>query len=332
MEDKTDIQLQIFRRIRDQLPGHVSLVDEVAEILGISNDSAYRRIRGEKQLSIQEVVKLAGIFKFSLDDVTDHRSDTVTFRANFLESGSYTFREWLESLLFITRETSKAGDAEVLFILNELNIFHLIQFPALCAFKLFFWQKSNLDFPEYREIIYRHEQQDTIIAALSEEITDLFVGVNTIELTTEECLNSILKQLVFYYEAGYFASRDDLLALCEELHRLVSHQKKQAELGYKFPYGRTPSGREGNFRLYYNDIILADNTIIIKAGEKKVTFITGNAINLMFTHNPAFFEYNERWGRNLLAKSVLISGTAEKERNRFFLKLRQQIDRVAGSV
>ncbi|RPI43231.1 MAG: hypothetical protein EHM46_04280 [Bacteroidetes bacterium] len=102
----------------------------------------------------------------------------------------------------ITRATSGSDDAEVLFILNELNIFHLLQFPALCAFKLFFWQKSNLDFPEYREIQYDHAQKDSQIAELSGEITDLFVRVNTIELTTEECLNSILKQLVFYDRWG----------------------------------------------------------------------------------------------------------------------------------
>ncbi|RPI43230.1 MAG: helix-turn-helix domain-containing protein [Bacteroidetes bacterium] len=93
MDQNQDIQLQIFRRIRDQLPGHVSLVDEVADILGVSNDSAYRRIRGEKALSIQEVSKLAETFRISLDDLTAGHSDTVTFRANFLRPGSYTFRE-----------------------------------------------------------------------------------------------------------------------------------------------------------------------------------------------------------------------------------------------
>jgi hypothetical protein len=52
----------------------------------------------------------------------------------------------------------------------------------------------------------------------------------------------------------------------------------------------------------------------------------------MQTHNKAFFEYNYHWGRNLLSKSILISGTAEKERNKFFLKLREQIIRIADQL
>ena len=69
MENQEDIQIRLFCVIRDQLPDHVSLVDEIAELLEISNDSSYRRIRGEKQLSLQEVQKLAGTFQLSLDDL-----------------------------------------------------------------------------------------------------------------------------------------------------------------------------------------------------------------------------------------------------------------------
>ena len=109
-------------------------------------------------------------------------------------------------------------------------------------------------------------------------------------------------------------------------------QQKQAELGLKFPYGKHPVGENGNYQLYRNDIILVDNTILIKSKDTQISIITSNAINLMLTHNHAFFEYNYNWGRNLLTKSILISGTAEKERNKFFLKLREQVYRVADQL
>jgi hypothetical protein len=332
MENKSDIQMQLFQRIRDQLPGHVSFVEEIAEILEISNDSAYRRIRGEKQISLQEVQKLAKIFNLSLDDLTGGQFDTVTFKANFLDGNNYSFTDWLDNLLQFTLEASRNDETEIFFILNELNIFHLIQFPEVCAFKLFFWQKSNLDFPDFREARFSLDNLDENTLRLSETITDLFVKVKTIEFTTKECLNSYLKQVLYYSEAGYFYSRKDALTICEKLHELVDHQQKQAEQGFKFPFGKPPSGRVGNFRLYHNDILLTDNTVIVKSGESGYTFLTSNAINLMQTHNRAFFDYNHRWGLNLLSKSVPISGTSEKERHRFFRSLREQIDGVAGQI
>jgi hypothetical protein len=267
-----------------------------------------------------------------VDDLMTSQVGTITFNASFLEEESYTFSDWLDNLLQFTKDTSAAGNAEAIFILNELNIFHLIQFPELCAFKLFFWQKSNLDFPNLKRERFSMDYLMDEIQKYSKEITELYVKIDTIEFTTREVLNSILKQFLFYTEAGYFNSRQDPLLLCGKLHDLIGHQQKQAELGYKFPYGTEPAGQEGNLRLYHNDIILADNTIIVKAGETRATYITSNAINLMQTYNRAYFEYNYQWGRNLLSKSVPISGTAEKERNKFFLLLHDQIDRVADGL
>ena len=332
MGNEADIQMQLFQNIRDQIPDHVSFVDEIAEVLEISNDSAYRRIRGEKALSLYEVQKLCQHFNFSVDDLAGSSIQTVTFKTDLLNEQSYSFQEWLRNLLSFTINTRKSEPAEVIFILNELNIFHMLQIPEVCAFKLFFWQKSNLDFTHYRNKCFSLDELNDEFINLTSEIIDHFVKINTIELTTEECLNSYLKQIMYYSEAGYFNSRDDALKLCEKLLDLINHQQEQAELGLKFPYGKHPVGEDGNFQLYHNDIILADNTILIKTEDTQTLFITSNAINLMQTHNKAFFEYNYNWGRNLLSKSILISGTAEKERNKFFLTLRNQINRVADQL
>jgi hypothetical protein len=332
MEYQDDIQIRMIRMIRDQLPDHMSLVDEIADLLEISNDSAYRRIRGEKPLSLQEVQKLAQTYKISLDDLVGNPSNSVTFKTNFLEEGSYSFVDWLKELLEFTTGASQAEESEAIFILNELSIFHIIQIPEVCAFKLFFWRKSNLDFPGYKELKYRVDDLNEEVLKLSKEIALHYVKVNTKEFTTEESLNSFLKQVLYYSEAGYFHSREDALVLCEKLHDLVDHQQQQAALGFKFPHGSAPSGVEGNFQLYHNDLILADNTILVKAGNTRATYLTSNAINLMQSHDRAFFEYNFAWGRNLLSKSVIISGTAEKERNRFFRVLHGKIDSVTKQL
>jgi hypothetical protein len=332
MENQEDIQIRLIRLIRDQLPDHVSMVDDIADLLEISNDSAYRRIRGEKPLSLHELQKLAGKFQISLDDLIGNPSNSVTFRTNFLEEGSYSFLDWLKGVLQFTMGASMGADAEVIFVLNELSIFHIIQVPEVCAFKLFFWKKSNLDFPAYRDLKFSIDDLDDEVLKLSEEITKHYVGINTIEFTTEESLNSYLKQVVYYSEAGYFNSREDAKVLCDKLHELVDHQQKQAALGFKFPNRKAPVGEEGNFQLYHNDLILVDNTILVKTGNGNATYLTSNAINLMVSYDKAFFEYNYAWGRNLLSKSVPISGTAEKERNRFFRILHEKIDAVKAKL
>ena len=329
MDNQEDIQIRLIRMIRDQLPDHVSMVDEIADLLEISNDSAYRRIRGEKALSLHEVQRLAGKFQISLDDLIGNPKNSVTFRTNFLEEGSYSFVDWMNEVLQFAVETSKIDNAEVIFILNELNIYHMVEVPEVCAFKLFFWRKSNLDFPGHRDLRFDVGLLDDEALRLSEEISRHYVRIKTIEFTTGESLNSILKQIVYYSEAGYFKSKEDAFILCDKLHELVDHLKRQAELGFKFSNtGIDPVGEDGNFQLFHNDLILADNTILVKAGDIRATYLTNNAINLIVSYDREYFDYNYAWGRNLLSKSVPISGTAEKERNRFFRTLHEKIDTV----
>ena len=327
-ENQEDIQIRLIRLIRDQLPAHVSLVDEIADLLEISTDSAYRRIRGEKPLSLHELQILAGTYQISVDDLLGNPSNSVTFRTSFLDEGKFSFVDWMENLLQFTKAASGIPDTEAIFILNELSIFQIIQVPEVCAFKLFFWRKSNLDFPGYRELKFHINHLEDEVLKIAEEITRNYVTVTTKEFTTEETLNSILKQVLYYSEAGYFNTREDALILCDKLDELVDHQQAQAVLGFKFPYGKNPVGKPGNFQLFHNDLILADNTILVKANNLCASYLTSNAINLMESRDRAFFEYNYAWGTNLLSKSLLISGTAEKERNRFFRVLHDKIDKV----
>ncbi len=332
MENDSDIQNQIFQKIMDQLPAHISLVDEISDVLEISADSAYRRIRGEKALSIYEVQKLCEKYRFSVDDLAGTSVNTVTFRASLLNEEGFNFVHYFESLLDDIKVVSGNEEAEVIFLLNEINLFQLIQVPEVCAFKLLYWQKSNLGFPQYRDRLFTFDILNEEIIKITSAITELYTKLITIELATEETLISLLKQILFYFESGFFETKADAIRLCEKVIELVEHLKHQAELGFKFAFKKKPVGKEGNFMLYYNDILLIDQTILVKAGNNVSTYITNNGINLLQTFNKDFFQYNYQWSKNLIQKSALISGTGEKERNKFFMKLIDKIQNVIRQI
>lgn len=332
MENDIDIQNQIFQKIIDQLPPHISLVDEISDVLEISTDSAYRRIRGEKHLTIYEVQRLCEKYRFSVDDLASKSISTVTFRAKLLSEKGFNFTDYFKVLLDNIQVVSLHQEAEVIFLLNEMNLFQLLQVPEVFAFKLFYWQKSNLGFPDYRDKLFTFDLLDEDMIRIASEITEQYTNLKTIELTTEETLISFLKQILFYSEAGFFENKNDAKKLCEKLIELVEHVKHQAELGFKFTFGKKPAGREGNFLLYYNDMLLIDQIILVKAGENVSSYITNNGINLLHTYNKSFFEYNYQWCKNLIQKSNLISGTGEKERNKFFMKINNKIQNVINQI
>ena len=60
-----DVQNAFFERVRQKLNANLSLVNEIADVLEMSNDSAYRRLRGETALSLNEAFILANHFQIA---------------------------------------------------------------------------------------------------------------------------------------------------------------------------------------------------------------------------------------------------------------------------
>jgi hypothetical protein len=76
-----DLQKDLFVLIKESLPSHISLVDSIGDLLDISYDSVYRRIRGEKQLTLNELKKICSHYQLSLDQLFELKNETVLFDA-----------------------------------------------------------------------------------------------------------------------------------------------------------------------------------------------------------------------------------------------------------
>lgn len=328
MAPQSDFQKALFESISSRLPPHISLVDEISEVLNASTDSAYRRIRGDKALSLDEAEKLSHHFKVSLDNLMGITSDSVTFKSLHLNEDTLCFADYLKTILSEMERVTGKNSVELIFQLNELNFFHAIQFPEILAFKIYFWSKSSLDFRSFRDKKYSLQVINDEIFELSALITRFYVKFNTIELLTQEFLISFLKQIEYYWLSGFFANSDDAILLCEKASELIEHLRKQAELGYKFAYGSEPSGQEGNLKLYSNNLTLTDNVIILNLGNQGITYLTNGAINLLQTANQNFYSRNLDMVNAIIRKSTLISGYAEMERNHFFNSISESVVKV----
>src|SRR5690348_4615528 len=89
----------LFQRIRELLPTHASLVDSVADILHVSSDSAYRRIRGETPLVLEEACELCIHFRISLDQLLQVRNNSTLFQHARINTATYSYEQFLKDLL-----------------------------------------------------------------------------------------------------------------------------------------------------------------------------------------------------------------------------------------
>jgi hypothetical protein len=109
------------------------------------------------------------------------------------------------------------------------------------------------------------------------------------------------------------------------LEAWLDHVKLQAECGAQFRHESPCQGIENSYKLFNNEVLVSDNTILVNMDGQKVSYNTYNVINQLITSNPVFCDQIEKSFRNLMQKSTMISGTSAKERHRFFNILHDKV-------
>src|SRR6185295_11043190 len=151
--DSPDLQQVLFEQIKKSLAPHLSLVDEIAELLSISNDSSYRRIRGEKPLIFEELKKLAVHYRLSLDALLHLETDSTVFHGQYVTSQNFDFATYLKDMLRQLQHVQSFEKNDFYYEAKDIPPFHYFQFPELASFKYFFWMKTILQYPEYAKSV-----------------------------------------------------------------------------------------------------------------------------------------------------------------------------------
>jgi hypothetical protein len=328
MNETPGLQQVFFQQIREKISENLSFVHEIAELLEISYDSAYRRIRGEKELSMEELYRLSHKFSISLDALLGLEANHVVFRKFALQPGDYYIKDWLLRILEDIRNIQLAKEKEIIYAAKDPPIFHYFHFPEIAAFKFFFWEKTIFDFPEYENKLFRLDDVNPEIVETGNNILRASIKIPSTEIWNEDTFRILMRQIEYYWVSGYFAKRDDMVNLLDKLEKWILHIRKQAECGFKFNYGQPAEGIQNSFQMYENEVVLNDNSIWVKVGDNMATYQTFNVISLLVTRDAAFCSQVEHHMRQLMKKSNLISVSGEKERNRFFNKLLNTIEKA----
>ena len=316
----SDYQSQefLFQRVKELLPPQDSLVDLVAAVLHISSDSAYRRIRGETPLVLDEARVLCHYFKFSLDQILNVKGSATMFQNVRINTKEYSYKKYLGDITQQLEYAASFIHKEVIYLTKDMALFHNFYFKPLIAFRYFFWMKSIVQHHDFINRGFDFSLLTDEIENMSRQSVVAYNKVPSIEIWSTECINSAISQVEFYKDSGLFATAADIKLIYEALEESISHLKSEVEYGAKFMPGENPETKKNNFRFFYNRMGLADNTIMVVTDRIKTVFINYDVLNYMYTRDEAFCNpcYDDM--NNMMKRSTLISQTSEKQRNIFF--------------
>ena len=320
-------QKRFLDEVKRKIPGNISLAEVIADDLNISNDSAYRRIRGDTHLTLAECTVLCNKYNVSLDSLFENSASHIMFNYRAINQDTFTFESYFRSILENLETIKQFEEKEMIFAENDILPFHLFKFEGLAAFKLFFWMSNIHHFPQFENTSFNINNFSKELLGYAKQVWESYVSIPSIEIWSDENINVTLRQIEFIYDCGKFNSKDVAMQLYEELKEVILHIQKQADRGYKYLYGKENAiGDDKNFQLYYNEVTIMDTTVLIKMGDTRMVLLGHNVVDILTTADPLFCEHTHRILDKIIKNATLISVVGEKVRKRFFLKLIAKID------
>jgi hypothetical protein len=289
----------------------------------------YRRIRGEKPISLQELKKICDRYNLSLDQLLQLDTGTVVFNATDLNKQHFPFKDILSNMLKQLHYFNTFKHKKIFYLCKDMPIWQFYLYKELAAFKTFFWAKTIHNEPGYvNKLFSLDEFEFDDCFELGQEIIKQYNLVPGVELWNLESINSTISQIKFYKEAGMFKHEKDIELVIQSFEKTLDHLQAEAERGVKFMPGDTDISYRAGQELYVNEVVIGSNTILAELDDHKISFIPYNVFSFLHTRDKRFNESVFNGFQTLKSRSTLISGTGEKERNKFFRHLCSKVNEL----
>jgi hypothetical protein len=337
-------QAQFLQGIEDVIPTNSSMVSELSDVLGISADSAYRRMRGETQLTIDEIIKLCDHYKISFDTFSKVKSGMVTFNFAAIDSSAESFAAYLVKQLEDVKIIASAKESKIVYACQDIPVFYHYNYPVLASFKIFYWMRTILNLPDLGKLKFDADSQFTELLETGKQIYDTYIQIPSVEVWTDTTIQSTLKQIAFYWDSGVFENKEHALRVCADLSKEIEDIQLKAEAQTKLNESLNQAdeanaddrdmsaGEQKNYHLYVSEVELTNNCVLVNIGSSQAVYLSHFSFNTMFTKNQNYCRKTEAWMSHILKKSTLISGVAEKQRFQFFQNALARIDELMNRI
>ncbi|HHB52286.1 MAG TPA: hypothetical protein ENK75_04495, partial [Saprospiraceae bacterium] len=218
------INQTFVEKLKQQIPDNISTTDEIASVLGINYDAAYRRVNEKVPFTLDEVITLSKKFDISLN---------ALYEIN--EPNSYLIREskpivniediitYFEKLYKELSPLIGRDDASILFATREFPMFYFFHNPLLIRFKIFIWSTVLGILPMKKYIQFKDFEISDRLIKVAQKAGKAYNAVNVTEIWSFGSINNVLQQLLYLYNMRQIAQDDALLitdALRKELKKI----------------------------------------------------------------------------------------------------------------
>ena len=323
------MQKQFIAFLKAKTSNTTSFVEEIASILDIGYDAAYRRVNLKTSLSLDESVQLAKHYKVSLNNLFEvgSQSSILTEVSPELHSVS-NLETYFETSRNNVYPLTKLKNASIIYSAKDIPLFHTLKDSFLSRYKIYVWLK-DVDINFTKDKISFDDFINQIPESLLEKafaLGNIYKNINITEIWNDSTILGTLQQILYYFESGLL-SQKLALKICDDLHDVIQQVEDQA-------IHQCLSGTQNKavYHLYINEIHTMSNTIMVITPHKKVFFTPFTVLSYFKIEHQPTCEIMFKFFVKQMRSSKLLINAGEKDRTLFFNKMHQKLSNLRSRI
>jgi hypothetical protein len=298
----------LIKAIRNKISHDTSLIDEVSAVLNISYDAAHRRVSMKSKFSIEETISLCSHYGFSMDTLFQNDQKVMVEKTSEIKSYADLIVYFEQSVRHLM-QYYKAEHTTLLYSAKDIPLFYTIDGSLLSKFKIYVW--LNLLLGTEKVASFEKFQLPAAIQHHTEILRSIHETANVTEIWNDTTINSTLQQIVYFYESGLIS-----LANTKQLFADLKVLLKKVE---------DKSNNNSNFQLFYNEIIILNNNVLVSNKSKKTLFIPYTLLGYFITEDSNTCQNSDSYFNFQTQNSKSLNHSGLRDRKLFFNKAYQKI-------
>jgi hypothetical protein len=313
----------IVNTILRSIPQNIKPVNYLMDLLELSRESVYRRIRREIPFSMEEITKLSLTLGFSIDEIiegskTERKFFDLQILSDFSEAYIWLFKEYDNYLQNILN----AKKSRVLMALNHIPPLFSTFFDNLSKFFYYKWLNENVEDMSNRSFADLHIPNESIL--LQEKITTSCKKINNVVMIlSPHIFLSTIKDIQYFYRRKLL-NNDELQLLKNDIFDLIDLGEKIAKSG-SFNAG-------SHMDFYLSTLNIHSNSIYLHYDNVRETHFWIYSANPMIIRNSEICDMQKKWVYSLKKHSTLITESNEILQIEFFNRQREYVKELLNGT
>lgn len=320
------IDVQLIEILKNKCDKNISFIEEVASILDINYDAAYRRVNYKTKVSLEDAIKLTKHFNISLSEIYTHKKqDQFVIKKTKEIYNEIDLENYFINLTVNLQHLKKNINSSVLYCAKDLPIYYTLKNNMLSKFKLYVWLYILNNNSEKKYISFEKYSIPLSLQIAAKNAGESYNNVKITEVWNYGIINSIINQISYFFETKLL-NYNNAIRICDDLMLTIEKIENDVHLGQRSDTNKT------TFNLYHNELLLLNNNILMNSNNKKLLISPYSLLRYYLIEDQTTCQKFESFMHDQIGFSKLISNTSIKETMLFFKPKKDKIEKLKRRI